>query len=732
MQPVEGAEGRAGPAAAPPARAASRASRILACVPIYDASPAGPLPPAASPAASAAASARGLTLGELRIAYEAATGRTAPASFAAEVGSLKRRGYLIAVAGRAGRTRYARVLDSAGQRAMLGVAAPDTLLRADLDADDFAGEVLAALADAQAQARGAAVAATAVARTLILTRETGGVPVSADPDAHRRAVTARVRSTLQTLAAARQRGPRGTQQPLVTRLVDTRTARPRWALPAGGDGSRVDAPQRDSGLARHEAAECEPAAGRVPVARLGLDVDSLAFATRTAATTAAFHAAGEALGRPASRREVGWYLDAFGHGGDPGVRSRRTAGLPAQDVAAACRTGLIRQRVAGGHGMARACFAADRFRPRHPTAAGGVGTTGKDAAAGALSHAIDATVERLALADELAGIDRLAASAKRWRCPALAEFAAERIAAALAVVRRAVEPAMAAACEAGASGDDRDATLRGAIAASERACAVVEGWIMEARRRGLSNDTCAARRRDVRTHRAHLRACVALLSAAPTPGVEPPGSHRPGDTVAAPAGVASTAELAPFARAAALVAGVPASGAARLYQRARRVAGTGGAAPSSGRAPVPPQTGIDRVEALALMVAATGARRASARVRQAADLIGTTVRNPQRVRVLLAVLRPGDATTRHAAVVALGLLGQPPTWADAVGDHDHSGGTAEDAIAFVLGVALAGPGAPAARATIEAARCRGSLAARAVLDRAGARLGSGLLLTAAE
>ena len=760
----------------------SRAARILACAP-----------------------PDGATLAEWRAAYETATGEPAPASFGAEVASLTRRGYLRVVGGRAGRTRYARVdtpdaTPSAAHKGGREDGAEEVSgdARATLDArdaqspgaasfggpphsapagqardvaatlapDDFARAVLAAVAAAQAQAGGRDVTASAVVDTLLNHRlDLGGPGTGGGGGSGRAALTARVRSMLHTLARERRRGPAASRGAPVVCAPDPHTGRPRWRLAI--TPPPVTPPRAALAAVADTAGDDTPPAPAPPATATPV------HATRTAAAVAAFAEAGRALGRPPSARETAWYLDGPG---------RPAPALRAQDVTSACRTVLRRSRVSDGHGMARACFAADRFvvvaderRAHAPT----------HARIDALVHALDAAVERLAVADERAGADRLAARAIRWRSAALTAFVDLREAACAAAFRAAVEPTLAAL--AGDDHDRRAAMLTEALAASAYACDVLDAWLDAARTAGRSADTVGARRRAVAAHRAHLRACGALvartcMSPAPDSGASRATSSDPRMAESwAGGGEATTSDLAPYARAAARLAGLRESAGARVYGRARRVGArtagrtttghrgnalthdtpTGDRSQSVGSDHAGPETQpvvgpaaparVDRVDALALLVAATTARRARALVREAVGLLGAAVRDAQPVRALLSALPAGDASTRHAAIVALGLLGHAPTWVDAIGETTArdgaalcaatagdgripaSGvGAASDAIAFGLAVALAGSDARAAQAALQAARALAPVHARGLLDTARARIGAGLWLTAVE
>lgn len=194
---------------------------------------------------------RGVTIGEIREAYEHRLNEPAPGSLTSEISSLKRRGVLAIVGGRPGHSLYApanRELDPHQRQ------------------DDDGIIVLEALKDGFAR-RGRPLTTREVREEI----ERQGQELSSDnPDA--------VRKRLEALARSHERGPAEFHEPQIQRIsVET----------IGGFPSNYWLP----------ADEEPPSEGQLPPR-------SEAEAVRRAVTLAVLD-----LGRPISRSELRWWLD---------------------------------------------------------------------------------------------------------------------------------------------------------------------------------------------------------------------------------------------------------------------------------------------------------------------------------------------------------------------------------------------------------------------------------------
>jgi hypothetical protein len=93
---------------------------------------------------------------------------------------------------------------------------------------------------------------------------------------------------------------------------------------------------------------------------------------------------------------------------------------------------------------------------------------------------------------------------------------------------------------------------------------------------------------------------------------------------------------------------------------------------------------LDRVEALLAVWELFRVPRATALLSAGAQALGEVFRDSSWVRHLLETTREGEAYTRRALVVALGLLGSPPVFESAVPDRSD----ADDAAVWALSVLL--------------------------------------------
>ena len=655
---------------------------------------------------------RGLDVAGLRAAYTDATGNAPPPSLTAEVFSLVRRGVLVAVGGRAGRTLYAH-RDAA-------------LARSDAPYDP-AVPVLAALERAVAQAGGHAVPTASVMREL----RAGG-----ECSLH----STTVRSVLMTLARARHRGDPEARAPRVLHLG--RPGDPRWRPVAA-------------------ALRPIPAATHVAGSPSRADVAGPPHPTRAAALRARLAEAHEALGRSPSLRELAWYLD--GPGGATTAASWASSTALARQmamhrpVAVDLRMGLTAlANVATtaeplswgsddvGPIATGAMEGAHARQPRRTpvvvvTTTGGTrGSFGGDRyALGGLSpsdvalHVFDAALDRLELHDEVEGIGWLRVQARRRRCPELETLAEARE----SVVRTELLTAIGSA------------EVADLCAASARALDVLEAWIAVAQ---ASADARRLRRGTIVRHRMHLAAAGELLRDAhkatlarprPTGAVRPPTMTRPPLRRVGAAARATPEDLAPWAESAAVLLDLPRRLAPRLYTGARRVGArratgwaSGGTARNAVRETVCEQDRdggegwIDRVDALGLIVAAAPVARANTLVASALRLLGRALRDaPLLERLLPSLAAPAHGALRRAFVVGLGLLGVTPPIDQAVSDAGDSADAA-DVAAWLLAVTLASPGSTAL--AIQAARAldlRGT--ARDCLRAATTRLRAGALIT---
>lgn len=197
---------------------------------------------------------RGAEVSELREAFEQETGAEAPASFTSEVHSLKRRGLLDVVGGRASHS----LLAPAGFE-------PDTRQRE----DDEALVVLRALRAAYGR----------LGRPVSTREVEEAVGRSGDPFTPHNANT--VRQHLHTLCRETERGPKAARMPKARKIAAAGpSGQPtsHW-LPANAEPQRQATP-----AARSKSAAIRLATGRVQ----------------------------DVLGRPATRTEIRWWLDGPG------------------------------------------------------------------------------------------------------------------------------------------------------------------------------------------------------------------------------------------------------------------------------------------------------------------------------------------------------------------------------------------------------------------------------------
>jgi hypothetical protein len=422
----------------------------------------------------------------------------------------------------------------------------------------------------------------------------------------------------------------------------------------------------------------------------------------------------EALGRPGSRTEIVWWVDAH-HANEPLARFVDPSKL-AVDLRLATRQRTYRGR--GDTPTSNAVLVRSDL-----TCAGGPALRFAVAATADLRNAPLAAVmvHACLLEDvlyayrphmELRSIAALEREADMLGVPLLRTVAAQRRAMLERAVGRTVLPEM----------DAEEQQL--AVERAQHALQTLEVWIDLSR--GITADSRRARRRLAAERRRGLTALARLLGA-PTPG----GIDASARTVqiVGEAAVLSLRELASLG-AAARAEDVPTGGGGRgmptALEGARRF-------PPLGEKPLGWQADawlgggrgdlavVDRVDALLAIYDAMGLPVASALLGDASALLGHVIRDADFVREVLAALPAGEAPVRRAAVVALGLLGTLPPLAEAVTDLRSS----HDLEAYVFACALAGPTDVAARRISDAYTAASGDAAREVADLALARLEGG-------
>lgn len=563
---------------------------------------------------------RGVTVEHIRGAWERHTGQAAPASFAAEVFSLLRRGILIRIGGRVGTSLYAH-RDSVVDRGGIG---------GDAEA------ILDALRSAHRRLRRPVstreVSAELVRRAVQLESDDRNV----------------VRKRLGSLATERQRGPAAGKTPKVRRIDEKSSAsRPvTYWEPAGADvGGR-----------------------RQPRSRAEAIREAIGEATQE-------------LGRPVSRTELRWWIDAH-ENRHPAAellnRERLSADL--SDTAKADRRYVGEAGRVHRVSSALACHggAPERYTLGSPTP--------DDSGVCALLDAIYAYQP----AAEMAEIEVLRNRGTVLEHLELLKLARLRHGALQRAVRDTV-------------GADIIAIQ---ISRARASLAILDRWFAET---NLTRNQLDGRLRYLREAREHLDAVAEL---------KPRGRTRKvqiiGEAAAAPA-----AHLDAIAQSTARLVDLPVARAARLFDDVRRLPV---AAPPRGErigADSPdPLSGLDRVDAVLACFDAVPLARTSVLLAEARGLLGRVLRDPDAMHRLIRLPRV-DFAVRRAAVLALALLGHTVDVELAVPDPAD----ADDTSAYVLASIIAlGHDAYVALA---AADRRAVGAARMVTDDALRRLEGG-------
>lgn len=555
--------------------------------------------------AEVARAGRGLTVADLRAAFERATGSPAPASFTSEVASLHRRGLLDAVGGRSGHTLYAPA----------GARPPST---EELD------DVLAVLAALEALwARlGRPVSTREVAREWReRARSQGTAAPARGPNF--------VRKSLETLSRPRTRGYAGFREPrVVRRTVEMLSGRPSafW-MPA-----RV----ADAG------AENELIAGWRSQA------EEVRYFIRGA------HAA---LGRPAARSEVRWWLEyqaPTGH--EPYLVRREAIGTAIDTTVKADRPYAgVRGRV---HETRTAFTCHGGAPPRY--------RLGAASAAELAQCRFEDVAMALRVEDERRSIEALERRGHILQSSAMEDIAWVR--------RRILRDRLYAAAQTVGV-----AELRARLRHTGR---TLTSWLRTSQRRGGKYAGRQARYVAERTR--HVGAALRVLEA----DIQP----LPFERAVLVVGEGAAAPIAAFDE---LLA--TAARRKRLSDRQIRtwldpvrrvpVAQVGGRRIGSG-APEP-LSWLDRADALLAIFGRFRASRTRVLLRTARLLLGEVIRDVGLLREWLRGLTADEGVARRAIIVALGLLGEAVPVEEAVPDPAD----ADDASAWVLATVLAEPDA---------------------------------------
>jgi hypothetical protein len=266
--------------------------------------------------------------------------------------------------------------------------------------------------------------------------------------------------------------------------------------------------------------------------------------------------------------------------------------------------------------------------------------------------------------------------------------------------------ALLSGCVADLVGDtDLAAAARGAADSLH----VLRTWVSQDAR-----STPATRRSRLRVLEARLRACATLGTLQP--------STRPMIAAVGTAGLVPFDSLAPFRTVVGALLDRASVTFGDVFPQARRCPAPSSGVPM-GRPDKHPQPWIDRVDALLDAHAVAGLPSAQALLASAETLLGSVVRDAVFLRRLHSVLSMSDGMARRGVVVALGLLGAPLPFQDAVPDPSR----VLDVEAFLLASALGEPETALGAAKV-AYRLARDGRVRRVADDAIARLQSGDIL----
>lgn len=571
---------------------------------------------------------RGAEVAELREAFEQTTGNQAPSSFTSEVHSLKKRGLLKVVGGRASHT----LLAPAGFE-------PDRTQRK----DDEVLLVLQALRSVYGR-RGRPVS------TREVEDEIDRLELPLDPN---NANT--VRQHLHTLCRQTTRGPRAARRPKARKITATGpSGQPtsHWA-PANAEPKK-----KATAAARSKAAAIRIVVGRVQ----------------------------EALGRPATRTEVRWWLDGPGSQDDIGrTISSRHAGRRLSD------TWSWDRKAEGQAGRLHQVSTALSCHGGAPVR-WSLGPPGPN---GERRCHLEDLVAVLRPADESESIRRLERRSAALRSDVLRGLADTRRGLLAAVLR---EPLLDA---------DPEPVVVGLLEALQTA----RRWTSD-HEAALTEGQIEVRLRDLDARVWQLEAAQAVLRF--TPAGETPLLRIVGQ-----GGTATWEELDEALRSTCRRLGLSPRRGPTLIERARRFPIEH--APGEerfGEADEHPLSVLDRPDVMATLYELFRLPRTSALMRDAHMCLGHVLRDDGLLRELFQDVAPGDMAVRRALIVALGLLGEPLALETAVPEPDDP----EPTEAWLLSVVLSRWLDAAADVRLADRRAEGE--ARRTTDKALARIES--------
>lgn len=426
------------------------------------------------------------------------------------------------------------------------------------------------------------------------------------------------------------------------------------------------------------------------------------------------------LGRPVTRTEIRWWVDAH-RDCDPVARAipHEKVGM-ALDSVERLVTSRSSQRIPAKQVIARirgplTCYGGPSARLAVTTREH-ISQVIDDSLATIHVCRLEDAIESYAVADEWDSINRLRALSVYHSAPVLGELAERRT----ALLARLILDQVVA-------GD-----LVIALMLAERAVTVLESWVMGTP--DIPRDTRLSRLLVISQRRRGLVAVRSIMRSSRSASSEDDEpdplnllrlahSSKKVAAIGAKIALMTQEDLLPWFDAARdALAWDGKTSIARVVDSARRfvLPGAYRILPSPFAETPVPMSGIDRVDALVSLYRRTGLLGAVTLLDPATAILGHVLRDAGVLREALHALRPGDAWPFRAIVVALGLLGDALPIQDAIMDvHDPL-----DIEASIFAATLSRP-LEAARIATQAYTVAKGVAARAVSDAACARADAG-------